>query len=135
MNQSKTDQQILTKAIEKAIAGGWKWAREDDPAPTPKAVLNQFRLPVEANDGDGFRHRVAWETLVYSPPFAQALWPAGTEEKRWIPEQEITRYVDGTTYTKRGHYRTVFTNGRNWRYHLQQMVIADDPIKYLGDNV
>jgi len=23
----------------------------------------------------------------------------------------------------------------NWQYHLQQMVIADDPIKYLGENI
>lgn len=24
---------------------------------------------------------------------------------------------------------------RGWQYHLQQMVIADDPIKYLGENI
>jgi hypothetical protein len=23
----------------------------------------------------------------------------------------------------------------NWQHHLQQMVIADDPIKYLGENI
>lgn len=23
----------------------------------------------------------------------------------------------------------------NWQYHLQQMVVADDPIRYLGENI
>lgn len=35
----------------------------------------------------------------------------------------------------RGEKKIIVGMIEPWKYHLQQMVIADDPIKYLGENL
>jgi hypothetical protein len=108
MNQSKTDQEILTKAIEKAIAGGWNFAIDD----------NGYRGTHSWMVGEGLE--IAWRLdknapltpinvyqVIFNHDFARALWPA--EQKRWIPEQRINRYYDGTSYLRPGHYQRVVT--------------------------
>lgn len=47
--------------------------------------------------------------FIFSHDFAKALWPG-------------VHYEDETSYPA-------------FEYHLQQMVIAEDPIKYLGANI
>lgn len=64
-------------------------------------------------DGDPMR---AME-LVYSHAFARALW--GDEMKGEGFYNQIGQEILMPAF----------------RYHLQQMVIADDPIKYLGENL
>jgi len=51
--------------------------------------------------------------LIYNHEFAKALWG----------EKHITEYYPSPVS------KPAFV------YHLQQMVIAEDPIKYLGDNI
>ena|SRR6266404_6607346 len=51
--------------------------------------------------------------IIFSHDFAKALWPGQTE-------------IPGITIE--GDFPA-------WQYQLQQMVIADDPIKYLGENI
>lgn len=53
--------------------------------------------------------------LIFNHEFAKALW--GERETRHMNQAF-------ETITKRG-----------WRDHLQEMVVADDPIKYLGENI
>lgn len=59
-----------------------------------------------------------WEAVVYNHDFAKALWGEHTE----------TMTVQNNTLNVK---QVIDMNG--WRYHLQMMVIADDPIKYLGE--
>lgn len=53
--------------------------------------------------------------IIYQHSFAKALW--GEEELLPINQAFNKIIKDG------------------WKRHLQAMVIADDPIKYLGDNI
>lgn len=75
---------ILSQAIKKATANGWKYD--------------------EYYDG-GYPYYMLWQH-----GFAKALW--GEE-----------------------HYDDDEHEPVNWAYHLQQMVLAKDPIEYLGKNL
>ena len=54
-----------------------------------------------------------WPSLLFSHAFAKALWG---EDKTYPGGQEKSELL-------------------SWQYHLQQMVISEDPIKYLGENI
>lgn len=92
-------QQILEKAIQKAIDGGWKNIRYAKP--TVEELVD-----TEAYYGCIFNHQ-----------FAKALW--GEEHIK----RTLAKNVDW------------IDTQPAWRMHLQQMVIADDPIQYLGNNL
>lgn len=108
-----TDKEILEKAIQKAIDGGWDaygWkhftvtvggvAWHDDEPYTPGTKANHDQV----------------ESLIFNHDFAKALW--GEEWYRGItPDMPAP-----------DHKQT-------WQHHLQQMVISEDPIKYLGNNL
>lgn len=66
--------------------------------------------------GKGKDARTATFNLICSHDFAKALWGIGSNG--W---DKINK--DGKAYTD------------HWQYHLQQMVISDDPIKYLGETL
>lgn len=105
-----TNEEILTNAIDKAIAGGWVDgnAAMSQLSSTPKWALGGQVPFVMA--------------VIFNHDFAKALWG---EEQEWnTAECEID---DGTGYS--GYLVPL------WQGMLQQMVIADDPIKYLGENI
>lgn len=104
-----TNKEILEKAIHKAIDGGW--------------VTNLSVYPYKAEENFVIIHYLeedadvhAYE-IIFGHDFAKALW--GNEED-WELEEAPH---------KTGH------NLERWEYHLQQMVIADDPLAYLGENI
>lgn len=95
MNQ----QQILEKAIQKAMANGFNGVLED----------------VITYDKEG-NQRLDQYRLIMFKPFLKALWP-----------EEIN---GGGLVAKHNQIAIEW-----WQYHLQQIVIAEDPIKYLGENI
>lgn len=101
-----TNKEILEKAIKLAIDGGWKGSDV-----LPPAVNEGRQIP----DWTGIHY------LIFNHDFAKALW--GEEVKRWTGEPGHTG-VSRITWSM-----------PEWQIHLQQMVISDDPIKYLGDNM
>ncbi|HEX9036629.1 MAG TPA: hypothetical protein VF808_06510 [Ktedonobacterales bacterium] len=125
-----TNQQILEEAIRKAIDGGWQ-----PPFPNVNVFVPDLKW-IEFNNLPGARH-VTMEpyTLVFDHGFAKALW--GDVHKRWVPARTKTNPTTGTTYTQSGHYQRVVTQSKlpAWQWQLQQMVIADDPIKYLASTL
>jgi hypothetical protein len=103
--------EVLTKAIRKAIEGGW----------TDWRLSGGDYIPWEvADDGDtviigdrksvykNYEHRNA---VIFNQDFARALWG----------EPTLIDYDHGPQ--------------DGWQHHLQEMVIASDPIKYLGENI
>jgi len=105
-------EEILTKAIEKAIANGLDWNK----------LLGGTKGYTEHIDPrfylDGWSvGAVYW--LIFNHDFAKALWGDG-----WMPALEdiANGYPESEAQP-------------DWQYHLQQMVIADDPIKYLGEHI
>lgn len=105
-------QEILEKAISKAIDCGWSFEGYKD-------------IPFEVNeDSDGHicvaqgeHDWLDYERIIYSHDFAKALWG-----ESGITKEGLNCNADEGVY-------------RFWQYHLQQMVIADDPIKYLGEHL
>jgi|SRR5688572_6376109 len=103
-----TNQQILIKAIQKAIDGGWKpedWVQGAQ-------HLTQSLLQLDKVN-----------TVIFSHDFAKALWG------------EKVTYPTANEWRSDGHAETAEFVGPIWQYHLQQMVIADDPTAYLGENI
>ena len=71
--------------------------------------------------------------LLFSHEFASAFWLAGSEMTFQIPTQTFDRVLpDGTItsvtrkpFTRRSARRDV------WRYHLREMAVAEDPLRYI----
>lgn len=102
-----TNQETLTKVIEIAVSRGWKG----------KGDSRYFIVDVDkcGNYKHNFTHEALDEIaymFIYSHDFTKALWgeePKGREDWNWMLPP--------------------------WQYHLQQMVIADDPVAYLGEHL
>ena len=102
-----TDKEILEQAIQKAIDGGWRGDM----------------LDIKVKQQDNGIVRVYWDNtewsvldILYNKAFAKALWNT--------PMHSTTEV---NFYTASGL--------SEWQYHLQQMVISDDPIQYLKENM
>lgn len=104
-----TNQEILEKAIQKAIDGGWRpinawvspktnyeWREREDYG----GYYILCKKYIHDKESESYESA---EQLIFNHDFAKALWQD--------PD-----------------YGT-------WHHHLQNMVIAEDPIKYLGENV
>jgi hypothetical protein len=114
-----TNQAILQKAIEKAIEGGWVVPRE------LTFISSAEFLVYLTNSTPDSLEWVEFKTneLIYSHEFARCLW--GDE-----PGHTFLHDFDTNSFP------VVGAGGvDNWQYHLQQMVIAPDPILYLGENI
>lgn len=114
MNNS---QEILTKAIEKAIAGGYT---EYNGETSLYRHYGGDWDSVASIMAEGNVHDV--EHIIYNHDFAKALWGEDIIEW-WGGEERMVKPDDLVIGTPK------------WQYHLQQMVIVDDPIKYLGENL
>lgn len=120
-----TNQEILTKAIDKAVAGGWKPFEYGAPTRVERwqgdhMVNIAIDFPLHKDSVDWVREL---EGIIFNHDFAKALWgerrfPVGSHYDGNSIETPIT--VD---------YKSTYL------YHLQQMVIADDPIEYLRQNM
>lgn len=92
-----TNQEILTKAIERAMANEWS--------------------PDNYGTGIDKRFVLNHEMIIFDQNFAKALW--GDDPTGWKCE----------------HCGLVSSFIPKWKVHLQQMVLADDPIQYLGEHL
>jgi hypothetical protein len=76
--------------------------------------------------------------LIFDRHFAQALWGEKEQEApRYIKEREFFKLPatgDKVHEVNLDKVRYDLTPG-GWKYHLQQMVIVNDPILYLGKHL
>lgn len=91
-----TDEEILIKAIEKVIEGGFN---------VPKERLNEYLSLITLADIYG---------IIFKHSFAKALWG----------EEPISVHINTA---QMGGDVTLPA----YKYHLQQMVIEENPIRYL----
>ena len=71
--------------------------------------------------------------LLFSHEFASSFWKSGSQITFQVPPQSFTRRMaDGTigvvnrkSYTRRSARKNV------WRYHLREMAVAADPLRYM----
>lgn len=122
-----SNQEILEKAIQKAIDGGFEYKNISVNDNDYGDWFFQIGAPAKNMDGIWYSRENNIEKLIFNHDFAKALWG---EERDLKDVQYTLELGDGEVTTP--IYRL---NIPLWRWHLQQMVIAEDPIKYLGDNL
>lgn len=115
-----TDQEALEKAIQKAVDGGYAFDCAQSVTSWRVTVRNGQAWVCWFND-DGWEDIQDIEHVIYDKAFAKALWGEEFIQNGWIPL--------GLT----GRASKVMQVA--WSVHLQQMVIAENPIKYLGENI
>jgi hypothetical protein len=125
-------QETLTRALDRAIANGWEY-RYYIFNPSEYGLLNDIKdwdFETIYLSKDKKAHIVyphTEYTLIFWHSFAKALWG-----------EELIHYLNGSwnqdDNPSISSSRTPFVYPM-WQYHLKQMVIADDPIKYLGENI
>lgn len=105
------NQEILTRAIEKAIAAGWKFENNsvsfhiyNDALGFPSVRVMQDKFSVFGE--------LDYQRVIYDHDFAKALWGG---------QDNVYDYRYGAE--------------KMWQFHLQQMVIAEDPFQYLKENI
>jgi hypothetical protein len=72
-------------------------------------------------------------TLLFSHEFAMAFWKPGAEITFQIPAQSFQRRMpDGTiqTVTRKTFIRRSARKDA-WRYHLREMALAEEPLRYI----
>ncbi len=71
--------------------------------------------------------------LLFSHPFAESFWKRGEKMILQVPKQSFQRKLaDGSigTVNRKGFIKRL-TRPDAWRYHLAQMAVADDPLRYI----
>jgi len=112
-----SDKDILERSIQKAIDGGW---------------ISKV-IPFYTGRGElilkNIKHLEEYsvEHIIYNHEFAKALWG---EPKCICGANAIGSH---SILFGSGIHSTASIGG--WQYHLQQMVIAPNPIEYLGENI
>lgn len=115
-----TNQEILEKAIQKAVAGGWTSPLVNE---NEKALTIAYQYFADRFGGG----------IIYNHEFAKALWPPAHEAK--CPYCSIAMFSGLRHPIPCPFSQMVIGDTQLWKYHLQQMVIAEDPIKYLGEHL
>lgn len=118
-----SNQEILTKAINKAIAGGWNiydfFGAPGEGTQWEVNGLGTITLPYKRGGGDA----AALERYIYNHDFAKALWG----DKYVYRADCIESPEEGAA-----GFQEDYTA---WEFHLREMVIAEDPIAYLGEHI
>jgi len=71
--------------------------------------------------------------LLFSHEFASTFWKSGEVMTFQVPTQTFTRRMaDGTIGTvKRKAYTRRSTREDAWRYHLRELAVSDEPLRYI----
>jgi len=124
------NQKILEKAIQKAIDGGWNIVDYTSSKDKWKIFNRDYRIEEDGIYSKGpyacmecFKPDMSIPEIIFNHDFAKALWG---DIKTW-------RSWQGTAFEHMADFVQIELT--DWQFHLQQMVIADEPIKYLGENI
>lgn len=109
-----SDQEILHKAVSKAEDNNYKFPREN--CMFYPLINSDFEYPY-------FYYTEEWtgtwslhiNEIIFDHGFAKAFWGTHTNDAGWTKE---------SNYTK-------LERIEEWQYHLQQMVLEEEPLKYL----
>jgi len=106
------NKEILQKAIEKAVKNGFVY--------TPYSISDGVHQTVnEVPEILIYRH------LIFSHDFAKAFWGEERADEQYDKEDKY--WHDTSCCSGSG----VFFEGNRWQYHLQQMVLEEEPLLYL----
>jgi len=121
-------QQILEKAIQKAMARGWEpkhpfsWELDTSrPSNARHPRIKKLHVEHKGVYEDDYcipvdEMSIYYLCVIFNHDFAKALWGEEDAHEKFGLSADVTICP-------------------LWQYHLQQMVVADNPIKYLGENL
>jgi len=69
--------------------------------------------------------------LVFSHPFAIALYGTGNAVNQFDREPRVCDEMEKHGYHSFDRSSGIVFNGEDWKHHLTQMVLSEDPMKYL----
>lgn len=122
--------EVLEEAIKKAVDGGWQKLGKYRIAGMPlKAHKEHCKFPVIEN-GMAYNQEVDHYRYIFSHEFAKALWGEEDTTDELFAKRKYPMGTGGCNGDKNDWHE-----GTVWQYHLQQMVLAEDPIKYLKENI
>jgi hypothetical protein len=97
--------EILQRVIKKAQASGW---------------LSHFEIDAKEFD---------YKKVYFSHDFAKVFW--GEKRYEHVGCGGVLDVLKEIKCPKCGHVEPPLKGYDGWQFHLQQMVISDDPLKYL----
>ena len=114
-----SNKEILEKAIQKAIDGGWNYKKSLGHAENVEFMVSSGKSsPRDVSELEYLSSHTDTRDIIYNHDFAKALWG----------ESKATATQESPTRIRLGY-------DLGWKRHLQNMVVADDPIAYLGENI
>lgn len=134
-----TNQEILEKAITQAAGNGWdrfgwEFFKPDELKKGLRAGASD--IGAWANDDSG--QEPIWfpaEEIIYDHDFAKAFWGKGTNEHYWEDGGQEHLAFGGKLMYPYDEGAGISLVVEDWKWHIQQQVISDDPIKYLKNGL
>lgn len=127
--------EVLERVVQKALDDGWQPRNyeffENDEKVVAFDVWKRQSKKITFFTEEGVRFAIPFYELIFDHYFAKVLWPTDG-----FPQIARKAVPSTPTYAgKKAYSRPPSWPIRgSWQYHLQQMAISDDVIKYLGDN-
>jgi hypothetical protein len=126
---------IMQKALEKAISNGFERKGMFDPGfkvRVENTFYNRKQLWIENEDDTTVVASLS--DILFSHEFAKALWGEEFNNFRigevYYTNDNPYKYSDDDN-AGINPVRCAKVTQESWKYHLQQMILEEDPIKYL----
>jgi hypothetical protein len=121
-----TRQKILFLLISQALANGFEFRRWFQANISPEWPGAEDAVQILSAEGRFY-------ALVFSHEFARAFWQKGAQMSFIVPSATYSRMngkgevvtINRKPFTRRTIKADV------WKYHLRQMVLSEDPMRYL----
>jgi len=121
-----TRTETLVVLISQALANGFEFRRWFQANISPEWPGSEEAIEILVTEG-------RYYSLVFSHDFARALWKRGAQMNFVVPAATYSRMngkgevvtINRKPFTRRTIKADV------WKYHLRQMAITDDPLRYL----
>ena len=116
--------EVFSKAFKKAISNGWDAKKLLEDFTLFKDYKNQHILPnidtIVITKGE--EYFINLSSIIYDKDFAKALWNSNYK-------YNIAEHLPNGTIN--GGIKQI----PEWQYHLQQLVVSDNPFEYLENNI
>jgi hypothetical protein len=118
--------ELLNLLVAQARANGFEFR---------KWYISTLRLPWETTAAavQMLCEQRRYYSLLFSHEFASSFWKAGERITFQVPTQTFTRRkADGTigTVSRKGYTRRSARDDA-WRYHLRELAVAEEPLRYM----
>lgn len=118
--------ELLYLLVAQARANGFEFR---------KWYVSRLGLPWETTKGalEALSEHRRYYSLLFSHEFASSFWKAGERITFQVPTQSFTRRMkDGTIgVVNRKAFTRRSARDDAWRYHLREMAVAEEPLRYM----